>query len=337
MKRALSILLFTLAGWTLSSPAEVLVFKNGDRITGKITERNPVFIRFHFPRFGPMEVDTSEVKEILSTPENQNLSEQAKALTEKAPNPQAAPADLAQADRPKKEKKSISRWSGQAGLAIAMRDKNSTRVKNGVPRVSEDTYETYRLYGHVDWKGIRNSLNWKWIYRYSRDETRVRDDYFNLTQKYNHNFEESKYYMEAKTMYQRDYNRGIENEFLQTAELGKKWNIHQKISLKTSIGGGFHTYERLLPEGVNRVGEPKLVIDEAFRWQLIRSLALFQNYNHLGNFENYQFSFNAGVENKLIHDLFLRFEYQLRRDTETSYDDKAYYDKALLTSLLYKF
>ena len=45
----------------------------------------------------------------------------------------------------------------------------------------------------------------------------------------------------------------------------------------------------------------------------------------------------AGLENKLIRDLFLRLEYRLDRDTEVFYNDRAYYDKALLTSLLYKF
>ena len=55
------------------------------------------------------------------------------------------------------------------------------------------------------------------------------------------------------------------------------------------------------------------------------------------NQTNYHFVFIAGLENKLIRDLFLRLEYRLDRDTEVFYNDRGYYDKALLTSLLYKF
>ena len=66
-------------------------------------------------------------------------------------------------------------------------------------------------------------------------------------------------------------------------------------------------------------------------------LTLIQKYTHLGNLTNYHFIFMAGLENKLIRDLFLRLEYRLDRDTEVFYNDRAYYDKALLTSLLYKF
>ena len=70
---------------------------------------------------------------------------------------------------------------------------------------------------------------------------------------------------------------------------------------------------------------------------MIDSLALFQKYTHLGNLDKYHFVFTSGLENKLIRDVFLRFEYRLDRDTDVDYDDNSYYDKALLTSLLYKF
>ncbi len=70
---------------------------------------------------------------------------------------------------------------------------------------------------------------------------------------------------------------------------------------------------------------------------MINSMTLFQEYTHLGNLEKYHFVFSSGLENKLIRNIFLRLEYRLDRDTETSYDDRGYYDKALLTSLFYEF
>jgi hypothetical protein len=309
--------------------ADTLIFKNGDQLNGKIIKRDPAHILFESSRFGTLELNSADLSEIRT--------ESVPPIPPPPATPPAPPPPekkkLAKKEPPKKK----SKWSGQAGLAIAMREKNNTRIRNGTPKTTFDSYETYRVYGHVDWKGIKNTLNWKWIYRYSRDETKKRDDFFNLTQKYNHHFEKSPFYVEAKTIYQRDYNRGIRNEYLQTAELGRNWFNHSKFTLKTSIGGGYHSYDRLLPEGDRIIREPKFVIDESIRWQMLNSLALFQKYSHLGNFQDYQFAFSAGIENKLIQDLFLRFEYRLDRDTETSYDDTAFYDKALLTSLLYKF
>ncbi len=86
-----------------------------------------------------------------------------------------------------------------------------------------------------------------------------------------------------------------------------------------------------------KTSEPKFIFDESLEWTLVNSLTLFQKYTHLGDLENYHFIFSSGLENKLIRDLFLRLEYRIDSDTETAYDDNGYYDKALLTSLLYKF
>ncbi len=218
-----------------------------------------------------------------------------------------------------------------------MREKTST---NQSGTYKYEKFETYRLYGNLDWKGERNALRWNWTYRYSEDEDKVRDDYFNVTQKYNHTFKNKNYFATAKTLYQRDYNRRIENEYLQTAELGIKWfGKGSKVQLSTSAGGGYHVYDRQnsARTTTTSVSEPKFIFDETFRWDVINTLAITQKYTHLGNLENYHLLFSAGIENKLVKDIFLRLEYRLDKDTEVSYDDKGYYDKALLTSLLYKF
>ena len=127
----------------------------------------------------------------------------------------------------------------------------------------------------------------------------------------------------------------MENEFLQTAEMGINWFKRPKFQFSTSAGAGYHTYERL--QNVYSDSNTKFILDESIRWQMINSLTLFQKYTHLGNLEQYHFVFTSGLENKLIRDVFLRLEYRLDRDTEVNYNDKGYYDKALLTSLLYKF
>ena len=144
-------------------------------------------------------------------------------------------------------------------------------------------------------------------------------------------------------MYQQDYRREIEHEYLQTAEMGIKWVSLKNFNLSTSIGGGYHRYDRITYNHATNADEvvtrnqPKFIFDESLRWQIISSLTLIQKYTHLGDLTDYHFVFTAGLENKLIRDVFLRLEYRLDRDTEVFYDDRGYYDKALLTSVLYKF
>ncbi len=329
MKKFRIHLVITLLATTTVFAEDTIVFKNGDTLTGTILKQDAEHVHFKSGSFGSVSLNTPDISEIrITTPELGEISVPAEAIA-----PEPAPAPQVAAATPPPPANAPSKWTGQAGLAIAMREKtysNSTGVYN------EEKYETYRLYGHINWKGEKNNLNWNWTYRYSEDEDRVRDDYFNITQKYNHNLK-SGYYAEAKTIYQRDYNRRIDNEYLQTAEIGKKWFQRPKFKFSTSIGGGYHKYDRSISGEVTSTSEPKFIFDESLEWTLINSLTLFQKYTHLGDLEKYHFVFSSGLENKLIRDMFLRLEYRLDRDTETSYDDNGYYDKALLTSLLYKF
>ncbi|MEN7972759.1 MAG: DUF481 domain-containing protein [Verrucomicrobiota bacterium] len=290
---------------------DTIVFKNGDVLKGTILKQDEKSVHFKSGSVGTVNLNTEDIAEIRA----------------ETPKPDTTPAtEPKQATTPEKAK-APSKWSGQTGLSIAMREKTDLNSPN------KDKFEIYRLYGNVNWKGEKNNLAWNWSYRYSEDETKVRDDYLNVTQKYNHNFKGG-YYAEAKTVYQHDYNRQIDNEYLQTAELGIKWiDRPPKLQFSTSIGGGYHQYER------NEVTtkQPKLIFDESLKWQMINSLTLFQKYTHLSDFKKYHLIFKCGLENKLIQNLFLRLEYQLDRDTETTFNATAYNDKALLTSLLYKF
>ena len=364
MKRVI-LLLIASAVAASAFAQDSIVFKNGDVLTGTILKQDAEHIQFETESFGAVSLNISDISKIRPevlesstpvTPESGKVKPPAEAVTPESgkvnppaeavtpePTPPAAvnlsqlysdlftpePAPKAVVVPPK----APSKWTGQTGLAIAMREKT---YSNSSGIYSEENFETYRLYGHVNWKGKKDNLKWNWNYRYSEDETRKRDDFLNITQKYNHYFKNG-YYAEAKTMYQRDYNRHIDNEYLQTAEIGKKWFQRPRFKFSTSIGGGYHQYERSLTGGTTRTSEPKFILDESIEWTLINSLVLFQKYTHLGDLENYHFVFSSGLENKLIQDVFLRFEYRLDRDTDTTYDNRGYYDKALLTSLLYKF
>ena len=320
MKKILLHLIPALCISSMGLAQDTLVLNNGDTLTGNVLEQNAEFVQFESDIIGILSLSTQDISEIRIQPEELPTEPAPVAPPIVAPEPAPAP-------------KAPSKWSGQAGLAIAMRE---TTQSNTAGIYADEKYETYRIYGHLNWKGVKNNLNWNWNYRYSEDELRVRDDYLNLTQKYNHNLKHG-YYAEAKTVYQRDQNRRIENEYLQTAEIGKKWFETPKFKFSTSIGGGYHKYEREFLGATTSAGEPKFIFDESIHWQMINSLALFQKYTHLGDFDKYHFIFSSGLENRLIQDLFLRFEYRLDRDTDITYNDRGYIDKALLTSLLYKF
>jgi len=315
MKRLLLHLLIVPIATAAAFAQDTIVFKNGDVLTGTILKQDAEHVQFKSGSFGPVTLDTADISETrIETPE---------------PSEETAPAKTT-IPAPKPTPKTPGKWTGQAGMAIAMREKNYSDA-TGI--VSEEQFETYRLYGNLNWKGEKNELDWNWTYRYSEDEIRTRDDYLNITQKYNRSFKGA-YYAEAKTVYQRDYNRRIDDEYLQTAEVGIRWiDRPPKIQFSTSAGGGYHQYKR----GEISAKQPKFIFDESLRWKIVNSLTLFQKYTHLGDLENYHFVFTNGLENKLIRDVFLRLEYRLDRDTDTTYNDRGYYDKALLTSLLYKF
>lgn len=320
MRRLIFHFLIVSLATATAGAQDVLVFKNGDVLRGTILKQDEKTLVFSSGSVGSVTLHRSDIAEIRS---DEAGASPATSIPEAV---SAAQTDVQPAEAPKQ-------WTGQAGLAMALREKtdsNDTGVYN------DDEFKSYRLYGNVNWTGEKNTLKWNWTYRYSEDETKKRDDYLNITQKYNRSIKRG-FYTEAKTVYQSDYNRGIDNEYLQTAEIGKTWYQQPRFKFSTSFGGGYHIYERNLPGENVRTGEPKFIFDESLEWTLINSLTLFQKYTHLGDLDAYHFVFSSGLENRLIQNLFLRMEYRIDRDTDTTYDGKGYYDKALLTSLLYKF
>jgi hypothetical protein len=320
---------------------DIIVFKNGEKLAGKILKQDEEHVSFQSEAFGSVELPTQSIAEIrIETPVLGNVSIPAEAIAKQAPeqpmvDQRAQPVEKTASTPQKKQGPTEkSAWSGQAGLSIALRESNSLRRRGEKLEEQNQEFESYRAYGNVKWKGKKNDLKWDWTYRYSSTDLRKNDDFLNITQNYKHNFSD-KFFAGTKTLYQRDYRRGIEDEYLQTAEIGIKWFDSPTLQFSTAAGAGYHQYDRINDQYSDTEG--KFVLDQALRWQMINSLTLFQKYTHLGNLDKYHFVFTSGLENKLIRDVFLRLEYRLDRDTDVNYDDKSYYDKALLTSLLYKF
>ncbi|MBN2161746.1 MAG: DUF481 domain-containing protein [Pontiellaceae bacterium] len=325
------LLLSTLTG---TYADDTILLKNGDRLTGDILKETEENVYFRSRAFGAVSLRQADIREVHRGSEPDLAAQGKQAPQTGDPALASAPEKKAQSDSLKPEEKKKSKWSGQAGLALAMRE--STKF-NSTGVTGKDQNETYRFHGKLGWKEQKDQLSWDWTYRYSRDEYEKQDDYLNITQNYTHDFWEN-YYATAKTMYQQDYRRTIEHEYLQTAEMGIKWVSKPNFELSTSAGGGYHKYDRTNQSSSSEPEEEVSVFfDQSMRWTVVNSLTLIQKYTHLGDLTNYHFVFSAGLENKLIQDLFVRMEYRLDQDTGVSTDDSGYRDRALLTSLLYKF
>jgi hypothetical protein len=339
MKKKLILLILGL-GIATSYAQDLIVFKNGDLLSGKILSQNEEHVQFVSDTLGSLTLSTPSIAELRPEIPTEALEKP----TELIQTNTIEPTEIAQSTESDVEPLSLSidekdvpkkkRWSGQAGLSVALRESNTLRRSGDHFDERNQEFESYRAYGNVKWEGEKNNLLWDWTYRYSRTDLRKNDDFFKIAQTYKYDFS-GKLFAGTKTIYQRDYRRGIDSEYLQTAEVGITWIDSPKLKFSTAAGAGYHQYNREQRQYSDSEG--KFVLDQSLRWQMIDSLALFQKYTHLGNLDKYHFIFTSGLENKLIRDVFLRFEYRLDRDTDVDYDDNSYYDKALLTSLLYKF
>lgn len=327
---------------------DIIEFKNGDIITGRIIEKNTKHVHFKSAMLGPITLNTDDISKIQSPPQEKSeldslLDSMASSKINSTTQQPNMPRPLVIAKQillpaPAPQKKRKKHWSGQTGLSIAIRETTQEDPNS----YYQDDIGVYNFYGHIDWKGEQNKFRWKWTYRYSEDEDEKRDDYLNLSQNYTYTFKTHTYlFASAKTEYQRNYKRLIENEYLQTAEFGINWfKKNSKVNLKTAMGGGYHQYDRFTNQDrttLNSYNKPKLNFNEKFSWNLVNSLKLIQSYAHLGDFNKYHFNFSAGLENKLINELFVRIEYKIDKDNDFNSEDRIYTDKALLTSLLYKF
>ena len=296
----------------LLSFSETINFKNGDKISGTVVDRTNDLIVLNNEFVGIIKIPSNQIKKQINT------------TKKKTP------------------------WSGQISASVLTRDSNTLQKKyNDTVTEKSQLIDDIKLQAQTSYKKENYELKWASKYRFYRTDIlgniRIIDDLFNISQEYKFLFSEKSYYFFSRSLYQQDYRRAIDHEFLQTAEIGFDIIKERNMTFSTSIGIAYHRYLRTIVNSTNSenidrdVELPKGVFTENFRWEIIDDLALIQQYKHQGDFSNYQFSFKAGVENKMISNLFLKLEYKIEEDTEVSYDDKGYYNRSLLASVVYKF
>ena len=292
--------------------SEIINFKNGDKISGTIVDSTNDLIVLNNEFIGIIKIPSNQIKKEIIT------------------------------------KKKKTPWSGQVSASVLTRDSNTLQKKyDDTVTEKSQLIDDVKLQLQTSYKKESYEFKWTSKYRFYRTDIlgniRIIDDLFNISQEYKYLFSEKSYYFFSRSLYQQDYRRAIDHEFLQTAEIGLDIIKKRNMTLSTSIGIAYHRYLRTIVNSTNAenidrdVELPKGVFTENFRWEIIDDLALIQQYKHQGDFSNYQFSFKAGVENKMISNLFLKLEYKIEEDTEVSYDDKGYYNRSLLASIVYKF
>ncbi|MAW40543.1 MAG: hypothetical protein CMF27_06455 [Kiritimatiellaceae bacterium] len=302
--------------WITSiSSAETVLFKNGDRINATSVEQTNDLLRITSDRFGIILINKNELQPTPTPP--------VKKLPLKKPTP-----------------KKTSKWSGQISASQTSRDLNTIQQRNDTIAERKQKLKDTRIHLKLNYVHSNHEFSWDAKHRYYYKDRKI-DDQYTLTQIYKRNIPRKKYYTSFKSMYQTDFRRAIEHEYLQTAEVGIDWKKTKEISLSTSVGIAYHKYNRSIISNNESIDQnvelPKAVFNEKMRWQIIENLALVQTYSHQGDFDNYQFNFSGGIENRLIKELFIKFEYKIEEDTEVNYDDKGFYNRSFIVSLLHKF
>ncbi len=319
-----------------SAAQDIFLLKSGDRITGTVLVRTNETVHVQTSAFGVLQIAENLI-ESISRKDTPPVGVSPPTSRPVVPPPGKRPSPAI------KKKGGKSPWSGQVSAAISARESNTLRRRGSGTIEQERLIDDYRVKGHLLHTGVRDEFRWSAQYRLYRTDARTIDDLISIAQEYKRLFPQHGFFASSKSMYQQDYRRGIDHEFLQTAEIGINWLKHKKLKFSTSSGAAYHKYIRTVAASdVNGsasrdVELPKFVFSESFRWEMIDSLALLQKYDHQGDFSSYQLGFSVGLENRLVKNLFVRLEYKIEEDTEVSYDDRAYYNRSILTSFVFKF
>lgn len=303
--------------------SETVIFKNGDKIKINSAQLFDNLISLDSENFGLLFFTPEELSRIIQYPEPKKATPPSKPSNESA------------------KKKEKSNWSGQISVSRTSRDSNTIRQRNGNIDEKNQLIEDTRVQISTRYKKGLNQLDWSFKHRFYRLDDRKIDDQYTISQNYRRDTSGNRYFFNTRSLYQQDYRRALDYEFLQSAEAGIQFKKSKKITLSSSLGIAYHLYRRTVfsdnSTETSDVTLPKAIFNEELRWQIIDDLALIQRYRHQGDFANYQFNFSAGIENRLISKLFLKLEYKIEEDTEVAYDDRGYYNRSLLTSLTYKF
>ena len=124
MTRTLFYLITALCITATTYAQDIIVFKNGDVLTGTILEQTDQHVYFKSGAFGSVSLSPRNIATIhTDEPEPSTTALLLDAISKPEPTPPAPKKEVAK----KVQLSEVKKWSGKAGLSIAMRESNTIR------------------------------------------------------------------------------------------------------------------------------------------------------------------------------------------------------------------
>lgn len=304
----------------------MLVLSNGDRLQGEFVREESDVVYFH-----------SEILGEISLPKKQ-VSE---TVLEKKDSPQdVLPAESVQKPIKKKpalpevqaEEKKKKLWSGYVGFAFNRQHAEyERRSGSGLNRHERDNNHM-RLSGKLKWDCENHHLEWIGSYVYAQANEKKNNDLYDWTQRYRYDFDD-RWFGQSETSYERDYVRILDREVRQSGGLG--WYAVKTPELTVDVVPGVNYYYRDQADEQSEGVAPAL--QQSLTSKLSENLSFFQRLSYIGNLEQYYYRLNVGLNNRLMKDLFLRFEYRYEMDANVDDGVDPFIQRQVLSSLQYRF
>ncbi|WP_052880765.1 DUF481 domain-containing protein [Kiritimatiella glycovorans] len=312
-----AVLLAALCAGSVS--ADVLVLKNGDRLKGQFVKKDAGVIHFRSGMLGLLQVPQAKVRNVIR------------------PKPEPKPKPQAKKAPPKPEKKFEWRkyFSGRLGGGYTLRDSDYEQrqgASSNVRRIKRED-EIFRLYGNVDFDYKNEHLKWDLNYRYMEQDDLRRIDFLELSQLYRHDVGK-KWFLQEETSYHRDFQRLVDREIWQTVGIGYRFLDQPRFKLLVAIGPA---YQNLEQEDVGSTERMLFAVDQNLDWRTEKNqLRFFEQLEVRANSDRRLITARAGVDNRMVQNLFLRLEYRYDYDSIVNLEDP-FLRKMLITSVNYRF
>jgi hypothetical protein len=303
-----------------------LVLSNGDRLKGSLIREKDGRVHFDSDILGEVKLQKDQIKEMIPVSERKKKAKQPIVSIAKATS--SGRSEAKPTPKPKKN------WSGNVGLSMNKRHaeyERRSRSGSALRRYEKDS-EQLRLSAKLKWDKERHHLEWNGNYAYSQSEKNKNNDLHDWTQRYRYDLGAS-WFGQSETSYERNYVRILEREIQQSVGLG--WYPVKTPKLTIDLVPGVNYYYR------NQAGEQSEgvlpILQQSLISKLNKSLSFFQKFSYIGSSDEYYYKFNIGLDNRLVKNLFLRFEYRYEIDAQVEDNADPFIQRQVLSSFQYRF
>lgn len=304
-----------LAGAVLTASADEVLFKNGDRLTGKIETYDGSKLTISSTVAGKVMVDLKDVKTLSSSGPVALVLVDGTVIHEKLSSGPDGQVTLAPATAPprvvplssiKKLNPPPVRWTGNV-LVGATFARGNTDTNN------------INAAAHLERKGEKDltTLDVQYLYARQRvvgDGTHETADDLLGKAKYQYYFS-TKFYGYANVEGEHDVIAGMALRLAPGIGAGYQWLDTPKLNFNTEAGGGV-LYRNYTTDGDSISGNARLAYH--FKSKLNDKVNVFHNFQYLpglNNINNYFFSTDAGIRTSITDKLFGEFKVEYQYDS----------------------